>query len=117
MFRGNVRRLRGMAMSNAIFGRRWKTKWAAKLQTGIAQIPCTVVEVSVTGARLRMDSAPDEGSAVSLFIGNEGAILARAVWAHDDLVGLCFIDEQPWILDLIPYAEADRPSPTPNRHN
>jgi hypothetical protein len=105
-----------MATSNAIFGRRWKTKWAAKLQTGTAQIPCTVIDVSVAGARLRIDHAPDEGNAVSLSIGNEGVILARAVWGHDGSVGLCFVEEQPWILDLIAYAETDRPSGTPNRH-
>ena len=109
----NVRQLRGIAKSNPIFGRRWKTKWAAKLQMAAEQMPCTVVDVSVAGARLRIDRAPEEGNAVSLFIGNKGTIPASVVWCHDGSVGLCFAEEQPWILGLIPAAESDRPSHTP----
>jgi PilZ domain-containing protein len=117
MPQGNVRWLRGIATGNAMFGRRWKTKWAAKLRTAAAQLPCTVVDISVAGARLRIYDAPDEGNAVSLFIGNEGAISARVVWCHDNSVGLRFVEEQPWILDLIPYAESERPSHTPGHRS
>ena len=117
MPRGNVHQLRGMATSNAIFVRRWKTNWIAKPQTGNVQIPWTVIDVSVAGARLRIDHASDEGNAVSLFIRDKGAILARVVCGHEGSVGLCFVEEQPWILNLIPYAETDRPPGTPNRHN
>jgi hypothetical protein len=113
----NVRLLRGITKSNPIFGRRWKTNWAAKLQTAAAHMPCTVLDVSVLGAKLRIERAPDEGNTVSLFIGNQGTISAHVVWCHDDSVGLCFAEEQPWILNLIPAAESDRPSHTPNHRS
>ncbi len=108
MPQGNVRQLRGIATSEPTRGRRWKTKWAARLHTAAAQMPCTVLDVSIAGAKLRIDHALDEGNAVSLFIGNKGAISARVVWRHDDSVGLCFVEEQPWIVGLIPHAESDR---------
>jgi hypothetical protein len=118
MPQGNVRPLRGITRNNPIFSRRWKTKWAATLQTVAAQWPCTVTDISVAGARLRFDRSPDDESAVvHLFIGNRRAISARVVWCRADSVGLCFVEEQPWILGLISPAESDRPSHTPNHRS
>ena len=107
---GNVRQLRRPIASNVVPGQRWNTKWPAKLQTGLAQTPCTVVNVSVAGARLRVFHAPAEGSVVFLFIGNSRVIIARVVWRHDDLVGLRFAEGQPWILNVIPTAKLGQPS-------
>jgi hypothetical protein len=111
---GNVRPLRGIGKSNPIFGRRWKTRWAATLQIAAAQTACTVVDVSVAGARLRTDQSGGRGDPVFLIVGNNSAISARIAWCLDGSVGLCFIEEQPWVLDLIPFAECYRPSCTPN---
>lgn len=117
MYQGNVRPLRGIAKSNLIFGRRWKTKWVATLQTAAVQTPCTIVDVSVAGAKLRVNHTGERGDSVCLHIGNNAAILARVAWRQVDSVGLCFVEDQPWVLDLIPRAESHRPSCTPNHRN
>ena len=117
MLRGTVRQLRRPIASDVVPGQRWKTKWPAKLQTGVAQTPCTVVNVSVAGARLRVDHALDEGSIVLLFIGHANAIIARVVWCHDDLVGLCFAEDQTWVLNVIPTAKIGQPSLATGRWN
>ena len=117
MHSGSVRQLRRPITSNVAPGQRWNTKWPAKLQTGAAQTPCTVVNVSVAGARLRVDHAPDKGSIVLLFIGNAEAIVARVVWRRDDMVGLCFAEDQPWILDVVPTAKIGQRSLPTGRWN
>jgi hypothetical protein len=110
MHQGNARPLRGVAKTNPIFGRRRKTHWAATLQTVAAQMSCIVIDVSVTGARVRAFQSPSDGDKVSLLIGTSDAISARVAWRSDDSVGLCFADDQPWILRLIPFAESPPPS-------
>ena len=117
MLRGNVRQLRRPIASNVVPGQRWQAKWPAKLQTAAEQMPCTVVNVSVAGARLRVDHAPDKGSNVLLFIGHADAITARVVWRHDDMVGLCFAEGQPWILDVVPTAQIGQRSLPTGRWN
>jgi hypothetical protein len=110
MHQGNVRPMRGVGKSNPIFGRRWKAHWAATLQTAAAQMSCVVIDVSVTGARVRTFQIPRDGDHVSLLIGTGEAISARVAWSSDDSAGLCFAEDQPWILRLIPFAESLRPS-------
>jgi hypothetical protein len=110
MHQGHVRLLRGVAKGNLIFGRRWKTHWAATLQTAAAQMSCIVIDVSVTGARVRTFQMPSDGDHVSLLIGTGDAISARVAWRGDDSAGLCFAEDQPWILRLIPFAESQVPS-------
>jgi PilZ domain-containing protein len=114
---GSVRQLRRPITSNVAPGQRWKTKWPAKLRTGVAQTPCTVVNVSVAGARLRVDHAPDKGSIVLLFIGNADAIVARVVWCDSGLAGLRFVEDQPWILSVIPTAKIGQRSLPTGRWN
>jgi PilZ domain len=110
MHQGNVRPLRGVEKSNPILGRRWKTHWAATLQTAAAQMSCIVVDVSVTGARVRTFQIPSDGDNVSLLIGTNDAISARVAWRSDDSAGLCFAEDQPRILRMIPFAESKPPS-------
>ena len=112
MHQGNIRPLRGVAKSNPILGRRWKTHWEATLQTVAAQMSCIVINVSVTGARVRTFQIPSDGDNVSLLIGTGDAISARVAWRSNDSVGLFFVQDQPWILGLIPFAESQPPSYT-----
>ncbi len=101
MFSQAARHLRKPLTEHAVFLRRWKTNWLGALQTASGNAPCLIEDISAAGAKLDLDRAPAEGSAVSLVIADAGTIPARVAWRTGDQVGLQFSEKQPWVLDLV----------------
>ena len=98
---GNVRPLRCPSEHQSAWARRWKTSWKAEVQTAKTRLPCVVVNMSAHGAGLSIDSAPDEGTEVSLVLSGSNRISARVVWRRFGAIGLCFRERQHGVLDLV----------------
>ena len=98
---GNIRPLRRPSERHAAFERRWKTNWKAELGLAGARIPCTVIDLSVTGAGVSIGTDLDEGTSVSLLLQDRKPISARVVWHRVGAIGLCFPERQSWIIDLV----------------
>jgi len=71
------------------------------LQVGDGRTPCVVVDMSARGAGLSIDEAPGEGQIVVLVVRDQKPISARVVWQRRGATGLCFLEQQPWILGLV----------------
>ncbi|HVM79914.1 MAG TPA: PilZ domain-containing protein [Stellaceae bacterium] len=97
----NIRPLRRPSESHAAYERRWKMIWSAELQVAEAQIPCALVDLSVSGAAISMVEGLADADRVSLIIKKCQPISARVVWRRADRVGLFFLERQPWILRLV----------------
>jgi len=98
---GDIRPLRRPCEHHEAWERRWKTSWKAELLGAGSRLPCTVVNMSVSGAGLSIDGAPAEGSVVSLVLSGADRIPARVVWRRFGAMGLCFLERQPGVLDLV----------------
>jgi hypothetical protein len=97
----NIRPLRRPIGRHAAFERRWKTRREAEVRVADARTPCVVVDMSVNGAGLSIGEPPVEGSVVSLILSDRRPIEARVVWRRVGAVGLCFLQRQPWVVDLV----------------
>jgi len=98
---GNVRPLRCPSEHKAAWARRWKTSWKAEVQAEGERLPCVIVNMSVHGAGLSVDAAPDEGTVVSLVLSGSNQYRARVVWRRFGAMGVCFLERQLGVLDLI----------------
>ncbi|HYM02879.1 MAG TPA: PilZ domain-containing protein [Stellaceae bacterium] len=110
MLPGRSRHSQQAALQHAVFLRRWKTTWLAALQSADGRVPCIIEDISASGAKLDLDRAPTEGTAVSLVIADAGAIAARIAWRTGEQVGLQFLEKQPWVLDLVAKAVETAPN-------
>jgi hypothetical protein len=77
----NVRTLRRPGGTSS--GRRFRANWPAELRGGGERFPCTVVDVSSSGACLRI----------------EHPLPAVPTWRKANHLGLRFKTEQLWVLD------------------
>ena len=98
---GSVRPLRCPSEHKTAWARRWKTSWKAELQAEGERVPCVVLNMSVHGAGLSIDGPPDEGTVVSLVLSASNRFPARVVWRRFGAMGVCFLDRQLGVLDLV----------------
>lgn len=96
-----VRYLRQPAGAVSSPGRRLRANWPAEIRRAGHCQPCTVVDISRAGARLRLEKAPDPCEQVWLIIANIGPIAAEVAWRRGADAGLHFFKDQQWIPQLV----------------
>ena len=57
-----------------------------------------VMDVSSDGANLLVESTLSEAAPLWLIVENVGPIAAHVAWRDESRVGLCFLEEQDWVL-------------------
>ncbi len=70
--------------------RRRSVLWPAKLIVGSHDFQCQIWNMSLGGARVRLDLPIREGAAVRLIIAGRGEIPATVRWFRNDTAGLSF---------------------------
>lgn len=64
--------------------------WPAVLETGRHRFDCHILNLSLSGARIRLDLPLRDGAAVTLHVLGRGEIPALVVWCGEDSLGLDF---------------------------
>lgn len=71
--------------------RRRSVLWPAKIEVGRHNFSCQVWNMSLGGARVRLDVPIKEGAGVTLVIAGRGDIPAVVRWSDNNAAGLEFI--------------------------
>ena len=95
----NVRKLRRSETSSSN-GRRLRANWPAELRTNGEKTHCMVMDVSSDGANLIVESPLSGDAPLWLIVENVGPIAAQIAWRDKGRVGLCFLEEQEWVLQV-----------------
>lgn len=95
----NVRKLRRCGTGPST-GRRVRANWPAELRTNGEKTDCVVMDVSSYGANLLVESPLSGDAALWLIVENVGPIAAHIAWQKKSRVGLCFLEEQDWVLQV-----------------
>lgn len=70
--------------------RRRSVLWPGKILIGRHELSCQVWNLSLGGARVRIDLPIQEGTAVKLFVKGRGELPAEVIWSEDGSLGLEF---------------------------
>lgn len=70
--------------------RRRSVLWPAKLEVGRHNFECQIWNMSLGGARVRLDLPIKKGARVMLVIAGRGEISATVQWSKNDTTGLSF---------------------------
>ncbi len=70
--------------------RRRSVLWPAKLKVGRHDFECQIWNMSLGGARIRLDLPIKKGADVTLLIAGRGEIGATVRWCRNDTTGLSF---------------------------
>lgn len=73
--------------------RRRSVLWPAKVLVGRHEFSCQIWNMSLAGARVRLDMPIKEGTAVQLVMAGRGEIPAVVRWYRDNAAGLAFVIE------------------------
>ena len=95
----NVRRLRRPAAADNKL-RRLRANWPAELRIKGSRIPCSIVDISSTGASLRIDYVPEADLPVSLVVDKMSPIAAETAWKKRGQLGIRFLEEQTWVREV-----------------
>jgi hypothetical protein len=88
----NIRRLRRSANDRTNRGNRRRVGWHAELTTGKAKFPCDILDISDTGAKLRLAwPLPPGTNRVWLIIDFVGVVPAEPSWRRREFLGLRFL--------------------------
>jgi len=77
--------------------RRLHANWPAELRVKGARVPCSIVDISSSGASLKIDHVPEGDVPVWLVVHNMAPIQAETAWRKKHLLGVRFIEEQNWV--------------------
>jgi hypothetical protein len=95
----NIRRLRRPAAAdNAL--RRLRADWPAELRVKGSRIPCSIVDISSTGASLRIEYVPEGDIPVWLVVDKMPPIAAESAWRKRHQLGIRFLEPQAWVREL-----------------
>lgn len=64
-----------------------------RLGVNAFDFPCTVVDISLSGTRIKLDLPLATGAGVKLAFNGLGAFPAHVVWAKDGFLGLRFVED------------------------
>ena len=95
----NVRRLRRPATANAAL-RRLRANWPAELRVKGSRIPCSIIDISSSGASLRIEYVPDGDVPVWLVVDKRPPIAAETAWRKRQQLGIRFLEQQDWVREL-----------------
>ncbi|HUZ74248.1 MAG TPA: PilZ domain-containing protein [Stellaceae bacterium] len=91
----------GKAEAGTVNGTSWQERrrhrrkpvmWAARLETASGVVDCTAFDLSLGGAKLRLDGPVALHHPVQLVLARLGVIAAEAVWQGDGTLGLRFTE-------------------------
>lgn len=71
-------------------GRRWNVVWPASIAIEGQIFPCTILDLSTTGARIEGYGLRAVSAAITLECGKFGALAARVKWVRGGKAGLRF---------------------------
>ena len=71
--------------------RRRSVLWPAKILVGTHELSCQIWNLSLGGARVRIDLPIQEGAQVKLSIADRGELPATIAWSSDGSLGLDFL--------------------------
>ncbi len=71
---------------------RTSVMWAAKLHIKAQTVNCVVLNISPDGAKIRLESIPDEISPATLHVDRIGDLPGDVVWQEGAMIGISFRD-------------------------
>ncbi|WP_417449055.1 PilZ domain-containing protein [Kordiimonas sp.] len=77
--------------------RRRSVLWPARLTVGKTTVSCQIWNLSLGGARLRVDLPLKEGSEITISVSDRGGIPARVAWTQGDSLGVSFDVEEDFV--------------------
>jgi hypothetical protein len=95
-----VRKLRRPEGAAPLSGRRLRANWPGEIRIAGEKIACTVRDVSSGGASLTTEAAPEADGELWLVLENVGPVPAALAWRENNRVGIRFLKEQDWVLQL-----------------
>jgi hypothetical protein len=69
---------------------RRKVLWTASLRCALGVRPCTVLNISRSGAHLKLDVNLDRGAGIELLVPGIGRLDGRVLWSNHDRAGIQF---------------------------
>jgi hypothetical protein len=103
----NVRPLRGFHGKSGPAARRLRANWPAELRFDNGRVRCMLVDISPTGARVRLERTRINFDTARLVVRNLPPIEVEIAWRKQNDLGLLFVAEQPWVA----VADAERFDP------
>src|SRR5215813_5076891 len=79
--------------------KRFPIHWPTVLVDGDSRQPCTIVEVSRGGAKVRITALVKPGAPITLLDGRVGTLEATVIWRRGDLAGVAFPRPRPRLRD------------------
>jgi len=71
---------------------RRKVLWKAKLEAGDYYFECLVYDISLQGAKVKLDLPLEQGSSANISMKEKDPLSSKVAWATDGYVGLNFKD-------------------------
>ncbi|WP_231727247.1 PilZ domain-containing protein [Kordiimonas lipolytica] len=81
------------AQAEGLDSRRFKRRsvlWPAKIRVGKHELSCQIWNLSLGGARVRVDLPLQDGVEIELVMTGRGEIPATVAWAKGELLGVAF---------------------------
>ena len=85
---------------------RKRVLWAGKIDTKDGSFDCLVLNISRSGAKLRLSAPIPEQATVNLALGSFGMLNAGVVWQRGDKMGIRFTAEPDQVANIIGQALA-----------
>jgi len=83
-------RVNGASLTGRRRARRKPVIWAARLETEDGTIDCAAFDISVGGAKLRLEEKVALHRPVRLVLDRFGGLRAEPIWRHGNTLGLRF---------------------------
>ncbi len=80
---------------------------------GNLKVRISVLDLSISGAKIRTDAPIDPGRKISLALDGFGSFPAQVVWRRDGRIGVCFRDDPSVIAEALPEHIASRVDAVP----
>jgi len=75
--------------------------WAGSLESNARQLDCTILDVSLKGARIYLNEPVPSRGPVAIACHRFGTFHAEVVWENDRMVGLQFLEPPQRVAETI----------------
>jgi len=75
--------------------------WAGRLGANARQLDCTILDVSLGGARIRLDEEVPSRGPLTIASARFGTFHAQVVWESDHVAGLRFLESEARVAETI----------------
>ncbi len=80
---------------------RKRVLWSGQVEADAQLISCAVLDVSLQGARVRLDDGALPQGPLAIAVSRFGTFQAQVVWAQDRVAGLRFLEPPGRVADTI----------------